>query len=141
MVSAEPDILVLDALLRKTPPCALNLNDTDFIDLMKMLYHCLAQEYLYFMTLFLESGFFRQCVSYPPLNADNKVYARNASDELLVLASDGVWDVVPNEHMIDIAKRISGGLSIRAACEALLDEALHLGSRDNMTVVLISLKK
>ncbi len=59
-------------------------------------------------------------------------------DELLVLASDGVWDVIPNEYMCDVARKIQAGLDVRAACDAVLTEALSRGSRDNMSIVMVS---
>ena len=65
---------------------------------------------------------------------------RHTADELLVLASDGLWDVVHNDDMIDVAQRLEVGGSVRGVCEELAEQALQKGSRDNITLLLINLK-
>lgn len=84
---------------------------------------------------------------------------RNKEDECLILASDGLWDVMTNEEVCDVArKRIlvwhkkhgntlpakSGGdgadLAAQAAAECLSRLALKKGSKDNITVIVIDLK-
>ena len=58
-------------------------------------------------------------------------------DDYLVLASDGIWDVLSNQIVADIVAR-SGGC--RAAATAVTEEALRRGSMDNVTAVVISLR-
>ena len=75
------------------------------------------------------------------------------SDEFVLLACDGVWDVMDNQQAVDfIRKRLrglgSGTLSARATLEALLDSCVSSDPRtacrpgigcDNMTAVLVEL--
>ncbi len=58
-------------------------------------------------------------------------------DDYLVLASDGIWDVLSNQNVADVVAR-SG--SCRAAAVAVTEEALRHGSMDNVTAVVISLR-
>jgi protein phosphatase 1L len=58
-------------------------------------------------------------------------------DDYLVLASDGIWDVLSNQNVADVVVR-SGGC--RAAAVAVTEEALRHGSMDNVTAVVISLR-
>ena len=61
-----------------------------------------------------------------------------AEDEYLVLASDGVWDVMRNE---EVARFIGGkkGEFLNLAKD-LCSEALLLGSQDNVTALVIDLR-
>lgn len=88
------------------------------------------------------------------------VVARARDDECLVLASDGLWDVLSNEEVCDAArKRIllwhkknataavargsDGGSpdpAAQAAAEYLSKLALQKGSKDNITVLVVDLK-
>ena len=74
---------------------------------------------------------------------------RAPDDEILILASDGLWDKVGNQEACDVAKRClararAKGASRRAAakCAAsvLLKSAQSKGSRDNVTVVVADLR-
>ncbi|KAK4757867.1 hypothetical protein SAY87_019168 [Trapa incisa] len=87
---------------------------------------------------------------------------RAKEDECLVLASDGLWDVMSNEEVCDLARRRilmwhkknagspASELSDRAtettdpaaqaAAEYLSNRALQKGSRDNITVIVVDLK-
>ncbi|KAB5514137.1 hypothetical protein DKX38_028043 [Salix brachista] len=83
---------------------------------------------------------------------------RAKEDECLILASDGLWDVMSNEEACDLArKRIlvwhkkngvtpssSRGQGIdpaaTAAAEYLSNRALQRGSKDNVTVIVVDLK-
>ncbi len=58
-------------------------------------------------------------------------------DDYLVLASDGIWDVLSNQVVADIVARSAG---CRAAAAAVTDEAMRRGSMDNVTAVVISLR-
>jgi protein phosphatase 1L len=58
-------------------------------------------------------------------------------DDYLVLASDGIWDVLSNQNVADVVAR-SGGC--RSAAAAVTEEALRRGSMDNVTAVVISLR-
>ncbi|PNY13781.1 protein phosphatase 2C 16-like [Trifolium pratense] len=83
---------------------------------------------------------------------------RAKEDECLILASDGLWDVMTNEEVCDLArKRIllwykKNGLELpsergegsdpaaQAAAEFLSNRALQKGSKDNITVIVVDLK-
>jgi protein phosphatase 2C len=89
------------------------------------------------------------------------IVARAKDDECLILASDGLWDVMSNEEVCDAArKRIllwhkknadtassstqrsgdSPDQAAQAAAEYLSKLALQKGSKDNITVVVVDLK-
>lgn len=83
---------------------------------------------------------------------------RTREDECLVLASDGLWDVMTNEEACDLArKRLllwhkKNGVThlpnrgevvdpaAQAAAEYLSKCALQKGSKDNITVIVVDLK-
>ncbi|OVA01953.1 Protein phosphatase 2C (PP2C)-like domain [Macleaya cordata] len=90
---------------------------------------------------------------------------RNESDEFMILASDGLWDVLSNEVACDVARRCLEGRIIRRfssdtttittssgsgsgsgsgvadAAAVLAELAMARGSKDNISVVIIELKK
>ncbi|OEL31286.1 putative protein phosphatase 2C 6 [Dichanthelium oligosanthes] len=88
------------------------------------------------------------------------IVPRAKDDECLILASDGLWDVMTNEEVCDVArKRIllwhkkngtsstsgprvgdSTDPAAQAAAECLSKLALQKGSKDNITVVVVDLK-
>ncbi|KAG6626265.1 hypothetical protein I3843_15G031200 [Carya illinoinensis] len=83
---------------------------------------------------------------------------RAKDDECLILASDGLWDVMTNEEVCDLArKRIllwhkKNGTTLptirgegidpaaQAAAEFLSNRATQKGSKDNITVIVVDLK-
>ncbi|KAK0571751.1 hypothetical protein LWI29_020954 [Acer saccharum] len=84
---------------------------------------------------------------------------RMKEDECLILASDGLWDVMSNEEACDVArKRIliwhkkhgdnnsspERGEGVDPAAQAAADYlsklAIHKGSKDNITVIVVDLK-
>lgn len=83
---------------------------------------------------------------------------RMKEDECLILASDGLWDVMTNEEVCDVARRRillwhkKNGISTlgdrgegvdpaaQAAAECLSRLALQKGSKDNITVIVVDLK-
>lgn len=86
--------------------------------------------------------------------ADVQVHKRDPNRDLyLVLACDGVWDVKDNESVMDFVvknmeSRGEAGSSsnldaslLPEVGDALLKECLSEGSRDNMTTIVVSLKK
>ena len=72
-------------------------------------------------------------------------------DQLVILASDGLWDVVDDAEAVRIAlesgrRAAAGGaptigatrsVAPQAAADALLKRALDLGSMDNVTVLVV----
>lgn len=72
---------------------------------------------------------------------------RTDLDEFLILASDGLWDVVSNEMACNVVRRCLAGRSLKrlskgSAAEAaamLAELAMGRGSKDNISVVVIDL--
>nr|BAH56780.1 AT1G72770 [Arabidopsis thaliana] len=83
---------------------------------------------------------------------------RSREDECLILASDGLWDVMNNQEVCEIARRrilmwhkkngapplAERGKGIDPACQAAADYlsmlALQKGSKDNISIIVIDLK-
>ncbi|XP_045387373.1 probable protein phosphatase 1N [Lemur catta] len=64
--------------------------------------------------------------------------ARQAEDEFVVLASDGVWDAMSGADLAGlVASRLRLGLAPELLCAQLLDTCLCKGSLDNMTCILV----
>lgn len=86
-------------------------------------------------------------ISQPEIN----VYARTKSDEFVVVASDGLWDVVSNKFVCEVVRSCLKGhvkrnskedsiQSVAAEAAALLAElAMARGSKDNISVIVIQL--
>lgn len=85
---------------------------------------------------------------------------RTDGDEFLILASDGLWDVVPNDVACDFTRRCLNGQikrcknrsehsqnkvmkeNVAAKAAALLAElAISRGSTDNISIIIVELKK
>uniref|UniRef100_A0A3B5L5F6 protein-serine/threonine phosphatase n=1 Tax=Xiphophorus couchianus TaxID=32473 RepID=A0A3B5L5F6_9TELE len=61
-------------------------------------------------------------------------------DEFVVLACDGIWDVMSNEELCDFVRsRLLVCEDLEKICNSVVDTCLHKGSRDNMSVVLVCL--
>ena len=85
------------------------------------------------------------------------VTKRSNNDEFLILASDGLWDVISNEVACQIVKRCLEGRLRRKSLEvevevenesraaeaaAVLTElAMARGSKDNISVIVVELRK
>lgn len=59
-------------------------------------------------------------------------------DSALILACDGVWDVLSDRQAIEVIAK--GKDSSTSQAEILVDEAYNKGSQDNITVVVINLR-
>ncbi|XP_031255815.1 protein phosphatase 2C 51-like [Pistacia vera] len=80
------------------------------------------------------------------------VNERMESDDFLIIASDGLWDVVTNEFACEVVRRcLNGQLRVRfsedcigtSAAEAstfLAELAMARGSKDNISVIVVVLK-
>ncbi|KAG9346213.1 hypothetical protein JZ751_008038 [Albula glossodonta] len=65
---------------------------------------------------------------------------RAPEDEFVVLACDGIWDVMSNEELCEyIRSRLEVWDDLERVCNSVVDTCLHKGSRDNMSVVLVCL--
>lgn len=60
-------------------------------------------------------------------------------DQFLVLACDGIWDVMTNEDLCQfIRHQLTITDDLAKVCSAVVDNCLFKGSRDNMSIVLIT---
>uniref|UniRef100_A0A3Q4AYV7 Protein phosphatase 1B n=1 Tax=Mola mola TaxID=94237 RepID=A0A3Q4AYV7_MOLML len=61
-------------------------------------------------------------------------------DQFVILACDGIWDVMSNEELCEFVKsRLEVSDDLETVCNEVVDTCLHKGSRDNMSVVLVCL--
>eukprot|EP00249_Psilotum_nudum_P020892 c27886_g1_i3 orf=1221-2294(+) len=71
----------------------------------------------------------------------------SVDDEFLILACDGIWDVMSSQGVVDfVHEHIHEAASLSAVCEKLLDHCLAPNTAfgegcDNMTAIVIQLKK
>jgi len=62
-------------------------------------------------------------------------------DEFIVLASDGVWDTMSNQEVVDMLhSRPNLMIKPELAARAIVTESFRRGSFDNITAVVVSLK-
>lgn len=90
------------------------------------------------------------------------VSKRSDEDEFLILASDGLWDVIPNDVACDVTRRCLNGHTIRRcdqqskshkiddqssegraarAASFLAELAIARGSRDNISIIVVELNR
>ncbi|OPJ72364.1 protein phosphatase 1B isoform B [Patagioenas fasciata monilis] len=63
---------------------------------------------------------------------------RADEDEFIILACDGIWDVMSNEELCEFVKsRLEVSDDLEKVCNWVVDTCLHKGSRDNMSIVLV----
>lgn len=61
--------------------------------------------------------------------------------EFVILACDGVWDVYSSQAAVDfVHARLRETRDMKAIAEALIDSALQLGSKDNITAMVVVFK-
>mmetsp|Transcript_8577 Transcript_8577/g.29212 ORF Transcript_8577/g.29212 Transcript_8577/m.29212 type:complete len:335 (+) Transcript_8577:165-1169(+) len=72
---------------------------------------------------------------------DIRVHMRSPKDEVLLLACDGVWDVMENEESLELLRTLmsEGERDASRMCEEVLDQALEKGSRDNISACIVTL--
>lgn len=72
---------------------------------------------------------------------DIRVHERVPEDDVLLLACDGLWDVMTNNEAIDLVRSIylTGETSIDKIAEEMVDIALEKGSRDNISAIVVPL--
>lgn len=69
---------------------------------------------------------------------DISIHARQGLDFCLI-ACDGIWDVQTNEHASKLVSDLfdEGESDLGLVCEEVCDVCLRLGSKDNMTVLIV----
>lgn len=66
------------------------------------------------------------------------VIERDPKDQFLVLACDGIWDVMDNMDLCEfIEYKLKVEPSLKNVCSAVLDVCLHKNSRDNMSIIIV----
>ncbi|CAG0887016.1 unnamed protein product [Cyprideis torosa] len=66
------------------------------------------------------------------------VQERQLTDEFLVLACDGIWDVMSNDDVCEfIRSRLKVTESLSQVANEVVDTCLYKGSQDNMSIVLV----
>lgn len=74
-----------------------------------------------------------------PASPDIIQYSKLKSGSYLILACDGIWDVMTNEQVASfVAKRISN-TSLEDIVSQLLDECLKLETMDNMSIYIVKI--
>jgi len=58
-------------------------------------------------------------------------------DEFLVIASDGLWDGVSGEEMIEIVKKTVEERGRQYVCQKLCDTGVERNTKDNVTAVIV----
>ena len=67
--------------------------------------------------------------------------ALREDDEYLVIACDGLWDVLSAEDVgMLIRAQIQSGADLQTVARTLTTEALNLGSFDNVTALVVALR-
>jgi len=62
-------------------------------------------------------------------------------DEFIILACDGIWDVVSNHDCVALVAEIfrEGEADLGLLCEEILDTCLLRSSKDNMTALVLKM--
>ncbi|XP_038683032.1 probable protein phosphatase 2C 25 [Tripterygium wilfordii] len=74
---------------------------------------------------------------------ETKICSIKPEHELLILASDGLWDKVSNQEAVDVARPFCLGIhnpEPLSACKRLADLAVSRGSYDDISIMLIQLQ-
>jgi len=76
----------------------------------------------------------------PLINAEPRIVEGifGRENDFAVIASDGIWGSVEAEEAISLARNAPG---LDEAAEAIADRAKEMGSKDNILVIVISLRK
>ncbi len=72
----------------------------------------------------------------PPM-ADIVEYPRNSLASFVILACDGIWDVMTNEDIALFVTQRASTNTLEEITSQLLDECLRRKSTDNMSVYII----
>ncbi|ESO87720.1 hypothetical protein LOTGIDRAFT_194163 [Lottia gigantea] len=65
---------------------------------------------------------------------------RHPDDQFMVLACDGIWDVMSNDELCAfVQSRMKVTPSLEQICNQVVDTSLYKGSRDNMSIVIVAM--
>ena len=65
-----------------------------------------------------------------------KIYLDKSDIKYIVIASDGIWDVVNKEKLFEIYQELKNGTS-EEFCKHLVDYAINNGSNDNISCIIL----
>jgi serine/threonine protein phosphatase PrpC len=70
---------------------------------------------------------------------ETSIRPRCNQDGILVVACDGIWDVMTNTHCVESVQMLitEGESNMGLIAEEILDMSLKKGSRDNMTIIVV----
>lgn len=72
---------------------------------------------------------------------DYKAYQLTQDNHFMILASDGLWDVIDNEKTVAMVHNaLQKKLPLDSIAKSLQDEAIKQGSEDNITICIIEFK-
>jgi len=78
-----------------------------------------------------------RCLGHKP-TVEVDIFTRQLqADDVLVLCSDGLWEMVLDTQ---IQRIVSGASSPQKACDALVDAANHAGGKDNIAVIVVNVE-
>ena len=66
-------------------------------------------------------------------------YERNASTAYVIIACDGIWDVMSNEEVASFVAQNASDTTLENLASKLLDQCLKEESTDNITVYIVKL--
>ena len=82
----------------------------------------------------------QQVIAYP----DVSVHERTSDDRLLLIACDGIWDVIENDEAITFLNDIILKEKVEETSEKMAESLIHLalkaGSTDNLSAIVVKLK-
>ena len=71
-------------------------------------------------------------------DADVTCFDLDGTEDYLVLACDGIWDVMDGKMVQEcVHKHLGGGGSKQTVAQAIIDQSRSEGSSDNMTVIVL----
>lgn len=66
------------------------------------------------------------------------VIERRPKDEFMILACDGIWDVMSDNELCKFVQyKLTVEPNVQSVCSSILDLCLHRGSRDNMSIIIV----
>ena len=73
---------------------------------------------------------------------DVKLHKIDVSDEFIIIASDGLWDVMSNQQAVNyVRNQIAGGIPLGTISKNVVSKAIALGSVDNTSAVIVFLNQ
>jgi protein phosphatase 2C len=83
-------------------------------------------------------------------NPEVTIMARQAEDQLLVMATDGLWGVMSNSRVCEVAmaelvaseaEGVQGCAAMQRVSDKLMVAAVDSHTRDNVTIVVVDLRR